>query len=214
MKTKLKVKVCGLRDPKNISDIVKLKPDMVGFIFYDKSKRFVNDQDYNAILKASDSAQRIGIFVNAPATYVVEKVKSFALNGVQLHGDEPASLIEELKRAFSDLIIIKAISVADKLEFETLLPYKDLVDYFLFDTASKAHGGSGKHFSWELLDNYNLKVPFFLSGGIKVQDAEVIKLKLANWPMLIGVDLNSQFEIGAGIKDPLKISKFMEDIND
>jgi len=83
--------------------------------------------------------------------------------------------------------------------------YQGIADYFLFDTASINYGGSGRHFDWNILRNYNLETPFLLSGGVQLEDIDQIKSMQVD--KLVGVDVNSRFEIGPAMKDLEKLKR-------
>ena len=110
------------------------------------------------------------------------------------------------------LKIIKAFNVNENFDFETTLPYEKVADYFLFDTKTPLHGGSGQKFDWRLLDKYTGHIPFLLSGGIGPDDAEEI-LKI-NHPKLTGIDVNSGFEDEPGVKNIEKLKNFIDQIKD
>lgn len=193
----MKLKVCGMREAENIRELMGLNPDFIGMIFYAKSPRFVSDPPQVTI-----SAKKVGVFVDAYTDYILEKVAKFQLDLVQLHGEEPVAQVMALKGL--GLSVIKVFSVNDQLPLEEMKPYLPYVDYFLFDTKTPGYGGSGQKFDWGILGGYDLDKPFFLSGGVALEDIEVIKtLKI---DQLYAIDVNSRFEISAGVKDIAKIS--------
>ena len=108
------------------------------------------------------------------------------------------------------LKIIKAFSVDENFDFAQTQPFEGAAHYFLFDTKTAQHGGSGQKFNWKLLDKYEGHTPFLLSGGIGAGDAEEI-LKI-NHPKLTGVDLNSGFEDAPGMKNIEKLKSFINQI--
>jgi phosphoribosylanthranilate isomerase len=199
----LKLKVCGMRDSSNIAELAGLKPDFMGFIFYPPSKRFAGELDEKALAELGNEIKRVGVFVNAPVNEIIEKVKKYRLDAVQLHGDEMPEVCSILKE--NGLTVIKVFSVADTLP-ENLNEYKPYVDYFLFDTKTEGYGGSGKKFSWEVLKDYDNEIPLILSGGIGPDSADEIRnLKGLN---LYGVDINSRFETEPGLKDVKLVEDF------
>lgn len=195
----MKIKVCGLRNPENIKAIAALKPDYMGFICYDKSPRYVSE------LKTGDIYAHViktGVFVNESKETIEFLIAKFGLNAIQLHGDESS----EFANAFRDkMTVIKAFGVDDNFDFGRLDAYADIVDYFMFDTKTSAYGGSGKTFNWDILDKYTLDKPFFLSGGISLDNLE--QIKTIKHPQFYGVDLNSKFEIEPGFKDVKKLEE-------
>jgi phosphoribosylanthranilate isomerase len=201
-----KLKVCGMKYPDNIRKLSELKPDFIGFIFYDQSKRFIGDGLNISKLNVDESIEKVGVFVNASIKYILEKLKKYSLDLVQLHGNESPEFCKELQQ--QSIKISKAFQVDENFDFSELASYYDVCDYFLFDTKTKLYGGSGKKFNWQVLEKYDNKKPFFLSGGIALDDiAEIKKLKNLN---IYAIDINSKFEIEPGLKDIEKIKQFKE----
>lgn len=200
--SKLKLKVCGMKHPHNIQELIELKPDFIGFIFYNKSPRYVNEMDEDFIMRIPISISKVGVFVNETLENILEISNKYGLEYIQLHGDEDLSFASALKDR--GLKIIKVFRVMDTVPFFAR-NYEGIADYFLFDTASINYGGSGRHFDWNILKNYNLNVPFLLSGGVQLQD--IPKIKSMNIEKLVGVDVNSRFEVEPGLKDMELLTK-------
>jgi phosphoribosylanthranilate isomerase len=193
------IKICGMRDRENILQVASLGPQYLGFIFYPGTPRFVGE-DFRIPFKLPFSIQRVGVFVNAPNAEILEKVKTIGLDYVQLHGKESPAQCAALK---AEVKIIKVFSVDENFDFDATKPYKDVADYFLFDTKGKYHGGNAKTFNWSILNKYDQEIPFFLSGGLSpdnVKDlGDVLKMNLH------ALDLNSGVEISPGLKDIEKV---------
>lgn len=206
----LKIKVCGMRDPVNIAEVVAgLSPDYLGFIFYPRSKRFVGLRPLPEVLAVvPDSVKKVGVFVDETLETLMEVSEQWNLEAVQLHGKESAEYCEQLK--LKGLIVLKAFSVDESFDFATLEAYGPSCDFFLFDTKGLLPGGTGNKFNWQLLSNYQLYKPFFLSGGIGPGDLNAIRE--LNHPQLSGIDLNSGFEISPALKDVSSIRKFISEI--
>lgn len=202
------IKVCGNNNVDNFEALSTLALDYVGFIFYEKSKRFVASDE---VLKINSNARKVGVFVNETHENILQKTKQYNLEVIQLHGNEDLMYIKTLKKSLPKTMIWKAIGVDENLNFETLAIYKNHIDAFVFDTKTPQYGGSGKHFNWQLLAHYTLDIPFFLSGGIRLEDAEI--LKKIEHSQLIGFDVNSGFETETGIKNIHLIQQFLEQIN-
>lgn len=200
----MKIKVCGMKYAKNISELMKLPIDMMGLIFYSKSPRYVSTSDLPA---SYSSIQRVGVFVNADLDEIEEKVEQYELDLIQLHGDESPEFCKSLEQR---LPVIKALSIAKKEDLEYTKRYEGVCSYFLFDTKTPQYGGSGQKFDWQILDSYRGKIPFLLSGGISEKD--VSALKKIQHPMFYGIDLNSCFELEAGLKNISLIEKFIKEI--
>jgi len=214
----MKVKVCGLRDPENITDILKLGVDYTGFIFHKRSKRYVGDTDLATWMTAQEglfeTTAKVGVFVNAEVDFILNTVHDYRLDYVQLHGDESAGYCQELKLLWSvstlrKAKIIKAFSVTPDFDFRDTNAYASSCPLFVFDTGGQAeHGGTGVKWDWAKLQQYTSPVPFLLSGGIGPSDAAAIRQ--LNHPQLVGVDLNSRFETAPGLKDVDKLAGFIE----
>lgn len=205
----MKLKVCGIGTADNLKEILTLGVDYLGFNFYPPSKRFIEVSKAKS-LATTFPASYIGIFVDPPLSTILHHVKEVPLKGVQLHGDESKEFCQLLREEVgAGTIIIKALSV-NKLELVSL--YNDIVNFFLFDTPSLNHGGSGEVFSWELLEDYTGTKPFFLAGGISIENSKAASRWSSKEPYFYGYDINSRFEVCPGKKDPRLIKEFMESV--
>ena len=189
-----------MRDAENIAAVASLGPQYLGFIFYPKSPRFVGENfDIPANLPASIAS--VGVFVNESSAVIMAKRKSSKLDFVQLHGNESPAQCDELKA--TGLGVIKVFSIDDKFNFDVTKPYRDVVDYFLFDTKGKYYGGNANTFNWKILRKYDQAVPFFLSGGLSPDNVNTLgDIQKMN---LHALDLNSGVEISPGLKDLKKV---------
>ena len=204
MITQMKVKVCGMRDAENIRKVEALGINMMGYIFYPKSSRYVS----NRPAYLPQKCKRVGVFVDATIEDIRLHIVDYSLDIIQLHGHESTDFIRSLRSLCGDSItIIKAFNIATKEDLEATKPYEGLVDYFLFDTKGKSAGGNGEKFNWNVLSNYKDNTPFLLSGGIGPDDAG--RVKVFQHPKCVGIDLNSRFEIEPGIKDITKLKTFL-----
>lgn len=204
----MKIKICGLKTKENIEDILALKPDLTGFIFYKNSPRFFDLENLKD-LKFS-TTDKTGVFVNEKAETILEISHLYKLDYIQLHGNEDVEFCLKLK--IYGLKIIKVFSVESDFDFRLTLPYMECCDYLLFDTKGDEHGGNGKKFNWAILKNYHGKLPFFLSGGIGQGDVDGILELRSFLPSLCGIDINSRFEFSPGIKNVGLCKKFMNDL--
>lgn len=210
----ISVKVCGMRDAENIREVEALGIDLMGFIFWPKSSRYVSERP----IYLPTQCKRVGVFVDEDAETIKKIAEGYALDYIQLHGHESPDYIRQLRSVCSDSIAtIKAFNIATKEDLEATKPYEGIVDYYLFDTratvpagspaGSVLPGGTGAQFDWSLLADYVGQTPFLLSGGIGPDDAE--RVKTFQHPKCIGIDLNSRFEISPGLKDVEKLKKFL-----
>lgn len=201
----MKVKVCGMKYPDNIQSVAALQPDYLGLIFYPASPRYAASLNVNELQMLPLTTKKVGVFVNEDLQKTEEIIQQYQLQAVQLHGNESPEICAALKNKAE---VIKAFGVDESFDFHQLEPYADFVDYFLFDTKTAAHGGSGKAFNWQILQNYHLKIPFFISGGLSNENIkDVLTL---NHPAFYGVDLNSRFELEPGLKDLEKLNVAFE----
>ena len=208
-KNVFKIKICGMKYPDNIKQVAALQPDYLGFIFYNKSKRNFD----GVIPKISERIKKTGVFVDESLDFILEKVRKYKLQAVQLHGNESPELCLEL-RSIEKIEIIKVFSIGEKFEFKFLKPYEMVCDYFLFDTKGKEKGGNGLAFNWELLKNYSSNKPYFLSGGIGLKELDDIQefFKTEASKYCFALDLNSKFEVEPALKNIEKLKSFIKNL--
>lgn len=192
------IKICGMKNPDNIVKLSALLPDYMGFIFWEKSSRYFNGQ----IPELPKSIKKTGVFVNETVENVVQKVLQYDLQAVQLHGEESVAFCTELRKSLlKNIEIIKVFSILDTFDFAVLEPFESVCDYFLFDTKGKLPGGNGTTFDWKVLQQYPSSKPFFLSGGIGLEELEVVSEILKTNLPVHAIDVNSKFEIEPGLKN-------------
>ena len=208
----------------NIQQVAELQPDYLGFIFYEKSPR-----NFEGIIPdLPKGIKKVGVFVNEYVEIVVSLIEEYKLDAIQLHGDETVEYIKQLKEGLrqadldsashkknprqvrNDVEIIKVFGVKDEFNFETLKPYEEVVDYFLFDTKGKERGGNGITFNWQILEDYNSTKPYFLSGGIGLEEIDELQsfFKREASQYCYAIDVNSKFETKPGVKSVEKLQKF------
>lgn len=202
----MELKVCGMREPENIRSLIsEVNPDWMGLIFYPKSPRYVSDEQA-AELKGQP-VKKVGVFVNESEAEIQRKVDQFGLSAIQLHGNESMEFVKKLSQK-TDAELWKVVSVGDEIDWKSMEGYLPFVSKFLFDTATTAHGGSGKRFDWKVLETYPFDKGFLLSGGLDGQSAEEVLALQQQIPQLQGVDLNSKFEDAPGVKNIEKLKNF------
>jgi len=216
----MKLKVCGLKFPENIAAVAQLQPDYLGFIFYKKSPRYFKGK----IPELSVDIKKVGVFVYSKLNKILNKALKYNLDAIQLHGEEDAAFCKKLKQALQDIRgeermqnpveIIKVFSVGDAFDFSVLEEFEEVCDYFLFDTKGKKKGGNGVAFNWKLLEKYPSKKPFFLGGGIGLEEMETLRdfLQKDVSKLCYALDVNSKFEIKPGWKDVEKLEEFKNNI--
>jgi phosphoribosylanthranilate isomerase len=229
----MKLKVCGMKYVENIQQVGALRPDYLGFIFYEKSKR-----NFEGIIpELPSSIKKTGVFVNEILAIVISMVEEYRLAAIQLHGDESVEYILELKAqlaerkalfieenkqitkkknqhfiADSTIEIIKVFGIKDTFDFDILKPYVSVVDYFLFDTKGKERGGNGTKFDWTVLEKYPFKKPFFLSGGVGLEDVVEVKRIIHSDLPVYALDVNSKFESAPGVKKIEQLKEFKKSL--
>ncbi|MCM1187245.1 MAG: phosphoribosylanthranilate isomerase [Lachnoclostridium sp.] len=192
----MKIKICGLFRPEDMEYVNQVKPDYIGFVFYEKSSRYVTAEQAKALReKLRDDIKVVGVFLNAPMEEVISLLREGIIDMAQLHGDETEEDILYVK-AVTAKPVIKAVKVRERFEVEAWLD--SAADYLLFDSGA----GSGKTFDWSILDGIDRD--FFLAGGLRADNLpEAVKLQP------FAVDLSSGVET-EGVKDFAKIKAAVE----
>lgn len=204
----MKVKVCGMREPENLKQIAALQPDYMGFIFYEGSKRYCDGTITPELLaELPASIKKVGVFVNETTEVILDTARKYKLDVVQLHGRETPRQCQEIKNA--GLEVIKAFSVDDNFVFENTLLYERGCDYFLFDTRGNNYGGNGTVFDWEILKGYLSDKPYFLSGGLNLENLKSREFEKI-WPKPFALDVNSGFELEPGLKDVEQVKELIK----
>lgn len=206
----MKLKICGMKYPDNILEVGSLLPDYMGFIFWGKSARYFD----GVLPNLPQSIKKTGVFVNASQEDIVSKVSQYDLQAVQLHGHESVAFCQELQEKLAKSIeIIKVFSVDSTFDFDELKPFETVCDYFLFDTKGKLPGGNGTTFDWKVLQQYPSQKPFFLSGGIGLEEFDLVNEIVKTDLPIYAIDVNSKFEIEAGLKNKEELHRFKQKIN-
>lgn len=204
----MNIKVCGMTDVGQITKLADFGVDYTGMIFYKKSPRYAVGKIHAADLGAVSTRTKLtGVFVNEEEEEVKKIIGRYQLRAVQLCGDEPPAYCRTLMNSVE---VIKVIPVEDRVDEMLLQKYKDSCDHFLFDTRSQKYGGTGTKFDWSVLNETNIPVNFFLSGGIGPDDANAV-CHVDN-PRLYGVDINSRFEESPGVKNLARVKIFIDKI--
>lgn len=206
----MKIKVCGITTPEQLEQLESMNIDFAGMIFYEGSRRYVAEKMRNEQSKIKKlHIKKVGVFVNADYNNIKNTIEEYNLSAVQLHGDETPELCNQLKQMVT---VIKVFRIANAQSIDTIIePYQRAADYFLFDTDTKNYGGSGQQFDWHVLASAKINKPFFLSGGIGLEDIE--KLNAFRHTHLYALDINSKFETEPGIKDLNRVQQFVNNLN-
>ena len=202
------IKICGLRYPGNIGEVLKLKPDFVGFNFYSDSPRYVKPEILVEVASyAFRDTKKVGVFVDESIDNIFDAAKQYGLEYVQLHGNETPQAVKLIGKRVK---VIKAVGIDTKEDMEKLIAFKNACDYMLLDKKTPKHGGSGKAFDWTLLEYYPLNTPFFLAGGLSPRNME--KALALKHPMLKALDVNSGFEDSPGLKNIEKLKSIFSEV--
>lgn len=196
-------------DPGNVREVAETGPDFMGFIFYPGSKRYIGEfPDKSLLLQVTPGVQKTGVFVNENIEKVLKVARQFMLEVIQLHGRETVDYCSIVRS--SGYKVIKTFGVNSDFDFNELYPYLKTCDYFLFDSKTEKHGGTGIKFNWNKLADYHLDKPFFLSGGIGPEDVKT--LKAIRHEAFFAVDINSRFETVPGIKNSGSVNSFIKEL--
>ena len=206
----MRIKVCGMTLPEQVTALDEMGVDLAGFIFYPKSPRYVGNKiSAEKMKQIKGKIAKVGVFVNMPYDELMRTVEDYRLDMVQLHGDETPHFCEKVANYIT---IVKAFRLADNDPIDWIVrAYHEGSDMYMFDTLGAGYGGTGKKFDWNLLKAASIDKLYFLAGGIEPGDETQLKefMKEPVAKKLFAVDVNSRFEISAGVKDMEKLKKFV-----
>ena len=205
------IKICGIQNQDTLMCCENNSINFFGMIFYPKSPRNITIENANKLNSISEklNINGVGVFVNKEINELKEIIKYVNLKYVQLHGSEDELYIKKLKKF--GVKIIKSISVSNADDLKKINNYQT-ADYFLFDYKPKKNelpGGNSKSFDWNILKSLKTDKPWFLSGGINLDNIQQILVDINPY----GVDLSSGVEKELGIKDNRIINNFIEKLN-
>lgn len=207
MYSKTKIKMCGTKNLEDALAAAKLGVDALGFIFADKSPRYLSPEEAgNIISELPPLIFKIGVFVDENLQEIDEIIHFLGLNGIQLHGNEPVDFCQEIARTNPSCAIFKAIRVGEETQPEIFAEYRDVVDGFVLDTYMKGvAGGTGKTFDWSLIEKLKIPKPFLLAGGLNPDNITDAIKQIQPY----GVDVNSGVEHAPGVKDHIKLAQII-----
>jgi phosphoribosylanthranilate isomerase len=205
----MKLKVCGMKYQDNIEAVANLQPDFLGFIFHEQSPRHFE----GVINDLPNSIHKVGVFVDKTVEFIANQIEKHKLSVIQLHGHESPEMCRILKS--TNAKVIKVFSIKDTFDFSVLVPYEKVCDYYLFDTKGKLPGGNGYAFNWDILTDYPSTKPFFLSGGIGLDQVEDLKKfqESSASEYCFAIDVNSKLEIEAGLKNIEELRMFKQNLS-
>ena len=158
MSTLTKVKICGLSRECDIEYANRLKPDYIGYVFWQRSRRYVTREQAEALTRRLDGAiTPVGVFVDEEPELVSRLANDGTIKLIQLHGHENEEYLRELK-SMTDAPIIKAFKIRGDEDIEKANTFPS--DYILLDNGY----GTGQTFDWSFVRG--IKRPFFLAGGV------------------------------------------------
>ena len=200
----MRVKVCGITKIEDAMLCYNLGADAIGFIFYEKSKRYIKPEDAKIIISELPAfILKVGVFVNETPQQINEIAKEIKLNAVQLHGDETPQDIDNI-----DLPVIKAFRVDDEFDYGVMNQYKKCT--FLLDTFNKNEfGGTGEKFNWNKIPK-EIKSKIILAGGVSIENLENIYKQINP----AAIDVSSSLEMEPGKKDKKKVELFFKKLNE
>lgn len=206
----IKVKICGISTKDTLEAVIKGGADFVGFVFFEKSPRYVSIKQAVELCKlVPEHISRVGLFVNPTDEFLEETLSAVSLDILQLHGNETVSRVKEIKQK-TGLPIIKAVGISSLNDLNSALDYKNAADWLLFDAKppknSKNPGGNAVSFDWKLLKNNSITSDWILAGGLDVNNLEqaVYESKASI------VDISSGVEDSSGVKSTEKIIIFLK----
>ncbi|MFH1195895.1 MAG: phosphoribosylanthranilate isomerase [bacterium] len=199
----MRIKICGITNYEDAKLCCDCGADALGFIFYEKSKRFVSiDEAKSIIQKLPAFVSKIGVFINEDSKKINDIAREIKLTGVQLHGEETPEFAESIL-----LPVIKGFRVSEEFDFSITDKYPGCK--FLLDTYStKEYGGTGQTFDWEIIP-MKIRKTIILAGGVSSSNIEHIFKTVKP----VAVDVSSSLEIKPGIKDESKVKSFFEIFN-
>ena len=218
------IKVCGMREAHNIHEVSQLDIDWVGLDFLPNSERYVSQisscagiiPDYSSLsdLSSDESSQQqqrpilCGVFADDMPQNIVTRVFNFKLDVIQLNGEESMVMIDNLRRTLDPDIhagikIMKRLVITTREDIMKYKEYAEGVDYFLFDIQDNLK-------DWSILEAYEGKVPFLVSGNIGIEEAD--KIKTFSHPQFYGISVNEKFETIPAVKDAALLKDFLEKV--
>ena len=207
----MNIKVCGITQLKQLQQLDGLNIDFAGLIFHKNSPRYLGHKIAKDELKESDfDTKKVGVFVDAEMIDMLDAIDDYGLDVIQLHGNENPEVCADLSE---EVEVIKVFSIGDgKVDIDEMVaPYDEVCDYYLFDTSVNGiAGGTGKKFDWKILSKAKIEKPFFISGGISLED--VAAIKKFKHPDFYGIDINSKFEKEPGVKDMALVLKLKQEL--
>jgi len=210
-KVKLVAKICGLSDPAGLLAAVEGGARFVGFVFYPSSPRFLSPSDAAKLAAGlPESVSPVAVFSEPGDEELAIVTKALPNALVQLHGRESPNRVAEIRARFN-CRLIKAIPIENDDDVASAKKFETVADWLLFDAKAPGDrinalpGGNALAFDWRLLGSEGWRVPWLLSGGLKVDNlVEAVSTTGAR-----AVDVSSGVEDSPGQKNPTRIKAFL-----
>ena len=208
--TEIRVKICGLRSLAEVSAVAQAGAAYAGFVFFPKSPRHLSLEAARELaLAAPVGLAKVALVVNADDAQLDAITEAMPLDMLQLHGQETPERVAEVRARYG-LPVMKAVGVADEGDLSAVFEYSLAADQLLIDAkppkGADLPGGNGLAFDWRLVAQRRWLRPWMLAGGLTPENvAEAIRLTNARQ-----VDVSSGVEASAGVKDPARITAFVQ----
>lgn len=205
-----RIKMCGTTRRADAMAAVEAGVDALGFIFVGKSPRYLGLEDAAAIIGSLPPfINRVGVFVDENLETIADKARRLGLTAIQLHGSEQPGFCRELGATLPHCSVLKAFRIGSASKAADILPYRQAVDGYLLDTyVENEEGGTGKVFDWRIIDDLDLRKPYFLAGGLNPENVG----RALEMSSPYGVDVNSGIEVSPGKKDHQLLKKFISGV--
>lgn len=199
----MKIKMCGLRRPDDIIYANEYLPDYIGFVFAESRRKVSGEEAKNLGAQLDPFIKKVGVFVNEPVRSLITISKQAGLDIIQLHGDEGEEYIKEVKHETGKELwkAVRVRMVKDIQEAQRLPADKLLLDSF----SEESYGGTGKVMDFAVLDQADIRKPYFIAGGLTVENLPEILKKAEPY----GIDISSGIET-QGVKDREKMLKVIQ----
>lgn len=202
----MKIKLCGFKEEVSTLAAIKAGADFIGFIFSENSPRYI---DLNAAEKLAkiipQNVDKVAVVVDAEMVFLEQIIAKISPNYIQFHGNEAIEFLEKFHQKFPQIKIIKAFKIATKEDLQRTEDFENIADLFLFDGKN---AGAGLAFDWNILRDFNFTRPWFLAGGLNINNIKEA-LEKTKAPM---VDISSGIEEIRGEKSPKLIKQLMEEL--
>lgn len=203
-----RVKFCGFTRLEDIKIAVNLGVDAVGFVFYDKSPRYITPTEAAPlILSLPAFVSSVGLFVNATVPQITRMISQAPVSVIQLHGDESWNFALNVQKIMHRPVI-KAVRVNEQTDWDEINHYIEQLAGVLLDTDTVGYGGSGHTFDWNVIPE-NVRNKVILSGGLHIENIQKAIAEVSPY----AVDVSSGIETSTkGVKDAAKMMAFIDEI--